>query len=357
MEKDRQVELRRILFLFLIAAVIISAPSCGASGTGPSMWGFALDGYPITREKLKDIEGATGLASDMIVFFLQWPSVEDPSDREFPRESLEAITAAGALPCITWEPMYIRDGKEVAISYKDILDGRYDDYITWFAEQARSWKKPLLIRFAHEMNLKRYHWGTAEDEYGPESPAVYRKIYRHVVEIFRKCGAGNILWVFCPNAESVPNETHYASASWNVLSAYYPGDSYIDILGIDGYNWGTTRKKGIHGWESRWKSFREIFEAPVRELRAVSPAARSKPLVVFETATVSTGGDKNEWIRDALSAAGKLGIDGIVWFQFHKEVDWRIESGSDGSHVPAVKGGYTRGDGRLKEILEGRDRR
>jgi len=341
----------RTTCLFLMAAILFPS-SCVASGTGPSLWGFALDGYPVTRARIEDVKTATGLHPDMVVFFLQWPPVEDGSAGEFPVESLEAITASGALPCITWEPMLIRGGREIVIPHADVLGGRYDGYIKRFAERARSWKKPLLMRFAHEMNLKRYHWGTTEDEYGPESPLIYQKMYRHVVEIFRRSGAANVLWVFCPNAESVPNTTHDPSASWNVLSAYYPGDDYVDVLGMDGYNWGATRKKDIHGWESRWKSFREIFDSPISELKAVSPRAPGKPFIVFETATVGAGGNKNKWIRDAISAAGTLGIDGIVWFQSDKEVDWRIESGSDGSHVPAVKGRRNPGHGRLKELLE-----
>ncbi len=338
--------------LFLIIAAILLASSCGTSGAGPSLWGFALDGYPITPGRIEGVEAASGLRPDMIVFFLQWPSGEDRSTGEFPFESLEAIAASGAVPCVTWEPMYVKGDREIVISHADVLGGRYDGYIERFAEKARSWKKPLLIRFAHEMNLKRYHWGTAENEYGPESPVIYRKMYRHVVDVFRRSGAGNVLWVFCPNAEAVPNGTHDPSASWNVLSAYYPGDDYVDVLGVDGYNWGTTRKKDVHGWESHWKSFRQIFEAPVAQLKGLTSAASRKPLIVFETATVGTGGNKNEWIRDAMSTAGRSGIDGIVWFQSDKEVDWRIESGSDGGHVPAVKGRCNPGHGRLTELLE-----
>lgn len=344
--------MHRMLSLFILVAMSAVAPFCGTSDAGLSMWGFTLDGYPVTRERLKGIESDTGLRSDIIVFFLQWPSDGDPNSGEFPLESLETITASGSLPCITWEPMHIKGGKEIAISHTDLLSGRYDRYITRFADKARSWDKPVLIRFAHEMNLKRYHWGTTEDQYGPESPAIYRRMYIYIVDIFRRSGAGNVLWVFCPNAESVPSTSYDPSASWNTLSNYYPGDSYVDILGVDGYNWGTTRKKAIHGWESRWRTFREIFEAPITELRGLSTSAAGKPLIVFETATVGAGGNKNDWIRDALTAAGRSGIDGIVWFQSDKEVDWRIESASDGSYVGALQ--HARGSrrDRLKELLE-----
>jgi hypothetical protein len=255
-------------------------------------------------------------------------------------ESSDAISAIGAIPVITWEPMYIKDGKEVAISHQELLAGHYDAYILRFASGAKAWKKPLMIRFAHEMNLKRYHWGTTEKEYGLKSPAIYQKMYRYVVDLFRRAGAGNVLWVFCPNAESVPNTSFDATAGWNTISRYYPGDTYVDVLGVDGYNWGTSRKKQTHGWDSRWMSFRDIFAKPVAELKKLG-AGRAKCLMVFETSTSAAGGNKKEWITDALSEAPGLGIKGIAWFQSNKEVDWRIESATDKDYVNAIRDART----------------
>jgi hypothetical protein len=60
-------------------------------------------------------------------------------------------------------------------------------------------------------------------------------------------------------------------------------------------------------------------------------------LIVFETSTVRAGGDKMQWIRNAVATSRRLGIDGIVWFQSDKELDWRMESGSDRSYLSAVE--------------------
>ncbi|RZB30411.1 MAG: hypothetical protein SRB1_02691 [Desulfobacteraceae bacterium Eth-SRB1] len=65
-----------------------------------------------------------------------------------------------------------------------------------------------MIRFAHEMNIERYHWGMGKTDYGPQSPTVYKKIFHYVVTIFRNMDVKNVLWVFCPNAESVPNTSY-----------------------------------------------------------------------------------------------------------------------------------------------------
>lgn len=313
------------------------------------MWGFALDGYPITDNRLQAVEEETGLKPDIIVFFLQWPDPADAAASDFPHESLEVIRQRGAVPCITWEPMYYKDGKEIIITYAQLLNGEYDQYIRRFAEGAMEWGKPVLIRFAHEMNIKRYHWGTEENDYGPKNPTLYKKMFRYVVERFRKTGARNVLWVFCPNAESVPNASYDPSASWNILSKYYPGDTYVDILGVDGYNWGTTQEKERHGWDSRWKTFGEIFEPPCRELRTVAP---SKPLIVFETATTLHGGNKTKWIQDAISVSEKLGIEGIVWFQSNKELDWRINSDGDRGYVSLIRSGTSSSHTWIKRLMK-----
>ena len=337
------------LFLVFIASILFAFTPGKTAPQGQFMWGFALDGYPVTTQKLVETKSETGLKPDIVVFFLQWPPSGNTDSGDFPRASLEAIWNSGAIPCVTWEPMYHQNGKEIMISYARLLSGQYDPYIKGFAERARLWGKPFMIRFAHEMNLKRYHWGTEETDYGPQSPGIYIQMFRYVVTLFKKAGAYNVIWVFCPNAESVPNTSHDPSASWNLLSNYYPGDDYVDILGVDGYNWGTTQKKERHGWESRWKTFREIFEPACRELVAHAP---SKPLIVFETATVGYGGNKTEWIQDAIDVSGSLGIQGIVWFQSNKELDWRINSNGDKSYVSFIKPGTSLSHNWIKRFLK-----
>ncbi len=306
-----------IFSILLFATVSLSTDTGGK----PLLWGFALDGYPVTQQKLKDVKTETGLTSDITVFFLQWPSPENVKNARFPIESLENIRNTGSVPCITWEPMYYRDNKETMIHYKDLLNGSYDSYITFFANQAKLWGKPFIIRFAHEMNLQRYHWGTDKKDYGKESPFVYQNMFRYVVSIFRKSGANNVIWAFCPNAESVPNISYDKTASWNIIKNYYPGDNYVDVLGIDGYNWGTTQKREMHGWDSSWKSFSKIFKSAWSELKSINPR---KDIIVFETSTVNQGGEKSLWISEALETSRKWGLTGIIWFQANKEQDWRL---------------------------------
>ena len=184
------------------------------------------------------------------------------------------------------------------------------------------------------MNLDRYHWGTAKEDYGARSPELYKSMFKYVVSLVRRAGAKNVLWVFCPNAESVPNPNFLPDASWNKVGNYYPGADFVDILGMDGYNWGTTMTEERNGWKSSWKPFREIFASLRGELIKLAPG---KPIVVFETASVNQGGDRTLWIKEALETSGAWGIRGLVWFQADKEFNWSIKNEKDTSYISAVR--------------------
>lgn len=329
---------RASLLAVLILPVLTGlALAAGAGAEGKALcWGLALDGYPITGSLLDTVEREVRLPPKIVVFFLQWPSTPQPTG--FPGESLDAIWARGVVPCLTWEPMYYQDGREIAVSHGRILNGEYDVFLTSFAKAAKQWGKPLIIRFAHEMNLERYHWGTEREAYGPQSPEIYKRLFRYVVSVFRKAGASNVLWAFCPNSESLPNVSFDPQASWNEVAHYYPGDDVVDVLGADGYNWGTTQTKEQNGWDSHWRSFDQLFSSVVAQLRALSP---TKPFLIFETATVSEGGDKELWIADAVRKAAEWNLQGLLWFHVRKEQDWRFHHGIGDAYPESLRSALT----------------
>jgi mannan endo-1,4-beta-mannosidase len=305
----------RALFSAAMTLQIAMFPGLAAEGPGQPAFGFAIGGVP-TRSDLNSLKGATGIRPRLIMFYLQWPS--EPENGIFPGGALRSIESSGALPVLTWEPKFLDSEKhERMITAESIITGKYDGYLRRFASESREFNKPFLIRFAHEMNLARYHWGGSAQEFGPESPEKYRAMFRHVVEVFRAQQGNNVHWVFCPNADSIPIEP------WNQIASYYPGNDVVDIVGLDGYNWGTTQTRAANGWDSEWRSFESIFAAPLQELKQV---ASGKPVAVFETSSASEGGNKEEWILAALDSAKSLGFTALLWFELNKEVDWRLET-------------------------------
>lgn len=326
----------RSLLRVSIAALVLVLQSGGARGMQPAVpffWGVALSGSPITAERLARVTRETGIRPQLVVFYVQWPAALDVVPG-FPQQSLEAIWKVGAIPCISWEPMNYQGNKETMIPYEEILQGRYDSYLKTFARAVRRWQKPLIIRFAHEMNLERYHWGTTQEAFGARSPEIYRHMFRYLVTLFRQLGADNVLWAFCPNAESVPNPAYHAGSKWNEATNYYPGDDFVDLVGMDGYNWGTTQTRDKNGWNSHWQSFAEIFSHLHKTLRSVAP---NKPLLVFETASVAEAGNRAVWVREALATLERWQVQGMVWFQADKEVDWRLDSTADREAIAAIQ--------------------
>jgi mannan endo-1,4-beta-mannosidase len=299
----------------LIAFLFTIAPGSAGEDPIPPEFGFAVEGLP-TRSELKTLVSDTGVQPRLVLFYLQWP--QKPEAGSFPGVTLRAIESIGALPVLTWEPMLVDPEKgEQAIPAERITSGKYDLYLEQIARGCRQFGKLMLIRFAHEMNLANYHWGGAPAEFGPDSPARYRAMYRYVVAKFRTQRAGNVRWVFCPNSDSVPAE------QWNRIAAYYPGGDVVDVVGLDGYNWGTTQTKAANGWDSQWRTFESIFSAPLTELKQVAPG---KPVGVFETSSAYLGGNKEEWVMSALDSARSLGLGALVWFQVNKEIDWRLQT-------------------------------
>ena len=109
-----------------------------------------------------------------------------------------------------------------------IVAGDFDGYIRSWAKAAADWGKPLMLRFAQEMNGNWYPWGAGVNG---NAPGEYAKAYRHVHKIFTSVGATNVIWIWSPNV------LYPGGAS---LSSVYPGNAYVNWIGVDGYNFGTS---------------------------------------------------------------------------------------------------------------------
>jgi len=74
----------------------------------------------------------------------------------------------------------------------------------------------VLWRPFHEMNGGWFWWGGHE-------PGKLIRVWRHMFDYFTKTkGLDNLLWVYGPN-------------HGNRTAAYYPGDNYADLVGLDAY--------------------------------------------------------------------------------------------------------------------------
>ncbi|MFD2332886.1 glycosyl hydrolase [Cohnella sp. GCM10020058] len=91
------------------------------------------------------------------------------------------------------------------------------DTIAGYLKSLRDQGVVVLWRPYHEMNGAWFWWGGKD-------PASYRKLWQNMYDRFTNYhGLNNLIWVWAPAKELPLN------------SAYYPGDAYVDLGGVDFY--------------------------------------------------------------------------------------------------------------------------
>ena len=263
----------------------------------------------------------------LISFYWSWGL----GNSETPFGWTRAILDENKSPLITWEPWVIPpDFNNPASSISDktyklssIIDGRFDNYIRFWAKGLKTIEGEILLRPMHEMNGNWYPWCGVTNGNRPEE---FVLAWRHLRHVLTEEGLSHVKWVWCPYALSVPR------TSENEISCYYPGDRYVDWMALDGYNWGDTRD-----W-SCWQTFDEVFAAAYRIVADLN----TKPIMIAEMGCAESGGSKAKWIRDTLASIqeGYPRLRAVTWFNANKECDWRIESSE--TSLSSFRAGWSR---------------
>jgi beta-mannanase len=219
-------------------------------------------------------------------------------------ELVRAVTDSGRTPLLSWEPWDPAAGPDQPrYRLARIAHGAYDAYIERWARGLRNLRARVYLRPMHEMNGDWYPWSGAARG---NDPADYRAAWRHLHDVFERVGAGNVRWVWCVNNTDTTGTR---------LERFYPGRRYVDVLAMDGYNWGATKPE----WGG-WQSFHDVFAAAYHRLRALG----DQPIWIAEVGSAPEGGDKARWVRNMWETAGRWDrLKAIVWFDLDKERDWR----------------------------------
>ena len=166
----------------------------------------------------------------------------------------------------------------------EILEGKYDAYLTEYINTIKSYPNvTVLFRPFNEMNGD---WCNYSAFHTSRDPQIYVELYRYLYNKFKASGCNNVIWVWNPNEKSFPD------FKWNNEVLYYPGDEYVDVYGITGYNTGD-----YYSGEN-WRSFDEIY-IPIYE-KALK--INKKPIMITEFSCSSIGGDKIKWIDDMFTS-------------------------------------------------------
>lgn len=282
--------MKKTVAVVLALGVCVLFTSCDALKKSGCSTGAFLADKP-TAAAIKKFAVDYGKRPVLILIFLDWGM--------FPDEAVvRDVYNSGSILVVTWEPWHAEEKK--AIDFPALLAGKDDAYVREFALKLKAIDRLVLLRFAHEMNGDWYPW--SGKKIGKD---IYAGMFRHIRDVFNEAGVRNVRWVFSINAENVPTE--------NVYTEYYPGSPYVDYIGLDGYNWGTTQS-----W-SRWRSFKEIFHGVYEDV----VRRYKKPVILTEFSSTSAGGNKALWIEDALREIKKMPkVKGFILFNIDKETDW-----------------------------------
>ncbi len=339
--------------LLLLAAALIpstagratAAPStCGkllAPSSGAYLGAFNNFDAPdytstedvVTTGKIDQFEQEAGRKLVWVYFTQHWFK-----GLGFPLQTVLLIWRHGEIPFVRLQPhsgFFYGNGPpqqypEQRFSLQHIIDGQFDAQLRAWADEARDTNIPMLAEFGTEIESDWGPWSARwnaagqTDGYGdrsyPDGAERYRDAYRHVVTLFREEGATNVTWFIHFGGFHYPDW-------WNDSKWYYPGDDYVDWLGISSYGSVNTVDPQIP------------FTSPLdaygyyNELTSFS----SRPLAVLELGVTDNAAHQMpNWIEQTFNTikSGRYPrIHAVSWWNTGAlpppDINTRIDSSSD----------------------------
>jgi hypothetical protein len=292
----------RMLVLFIAFLVAIDATWAASGKVLSPARGIYHSANPdfssaedkVSAARIADFER---LAGKKIV----WAYFSDNWSRgiKFPARSAQIIRNAGRIPFVRILTRRVLEltCADKAYSPQKIIDGRFDAELKAYARAVKAFGPPILMEWGTEANGDWFQWsgacngGATLNGYGkpnyPDGPERVRDAYRHIVDLFRGEGADFVTWVFHMNGESAPD------GAWNRHARYYPGDDYVDWIGVSVYG-ALTPAEVAQGYTP---SFASIMDKAYPELVALSA---NKPIALLEFGVTQYSG-KAKWLRHTLS--------------------------------------------------------
>jgi Glycosyl hydrolase family 26 len=288
----------------------------GRPMAGAWLGSWPTEGNPV----ISQFEDETGVRLDLVDVYLDWNTPYANVSH-----SVKHIARHGALPILTWEAQTVTthdiiDGSRML----PLRDGRrlsIDSYVAEFAKgacrSAAITHQPVLIRMLHEMNGNWFAWSVGYERDGKpvNDDASYKQAWVKLHDAFTSRCGDDVRFIWAVNHFSVGQGTSFMGT--------YPGDDYVDLVGIDGYNWGTKASWG-------WQDFYAIFQDGLCTLER----STSKPILIAEVGSSEAGGDKARWISDLLAnIEARERLRGFVWLNDEKyevqidgRMDWDLQS-------------------------------
>jgi hypothetical protein len=260
-----------------------------------------------------------------VVHFFQ-PFATDGGNKQnqFPSEErISKVIKEGYIPMITLENHFVNtDPSLKQPNLYSIVEGHFDVFFGNWAKQIKEVKGIVLLRILHEFNGNWYPWSIVKND---KDPQLLIRAFRHIRKIFREKNVTNVKFIWCPNSMSIPQEP------WNYIMKAYPGDEYVDYVGLDIYNgagegsiWRSFKKEGIENY------FLLTQKIPLKSLFVCEVASRER-----RKNEPSSAQGKEEWIRQ-MSEALKSDMSKIrllTWFNEKETFKINSSAGSKNAYL------------------------
>lgn len=250
-------------------------------------WGIYYPSAPKEMIQLMELEKKLEYTFSFLVRYQTF-------DEEVPINELQRAYDNNRYVELTLQTMKM-DEDNSGIIY-EILDGEYDEYLQRYAKALKEFGHPVLFRLNNEMNGD---WCVYSSFHHSKDTDLFIEMWKYVYNIFKDNEVDNVLWVWNTH------DLSYPSFKWNHYLNYYPGDEYVDIIGLTGYNTGTYYKGEI------WRGFTEVYDGLYDEYSTIF----SQPLMITEFGSNSIGGSKEEWIDEMFNNIERYkDIKIAIWF-------------------------------------------
>jgi beta-mannanase len=239
-------------------------------------------------------------------------------------ERINKIIHQGYIPLITLEDHFVNSNPHIKQpNLYSIVEGHFDSFFVAWAKQIKQVNGIVLLRILHEFNGDWYPWCIANND---KNSQLLIKAYRHIHDIFNSQQVSNVKFIWCPNSMSFPQE------KWNFIMDAYPGNEYVDFVGLDIYNGA--------GKAAIWRSFRK---EGIENYFILTQALPDKPLFICETASRErenyeplSSQNKAEWIREMgktlSSDMSKVKL--LVWF--NEKSTFKINTSSEAENAFSI---------------------
>jgi hypothetical protein len=192
-------------------------------------------------------------------------------------------------------------------------------YKNWVSQSGIGENRRAFIAPLQEMNGDWTPYGC--------HPTDYRNAYQHIQDVFASAGVtrSQVWWVFAPNGWT---STSPGCAS---MPAYYPGDDKVDVIAFSAYNFGFCSVNQFPAWQDPTS----VFGPYITLIRQqITP---NRPIFIAETGVTSSGGNKDQWLRDAYTYLTQQNVRAILYFDSDKECDWAVYTPDGVRQVPGYR--------------------